>query len=268
MHPVLLDFHCRGRHVVVSAYAAAMVTAAVLFLVAGWSISKRRGLPSGRVLICLALILAAVALGGRSMHVLMRAQFYHEHPERIWSLDFGRFAFQGAALAGLVVGRLTCWRLRMNALRLADASAPGLFAAIALVRVGCFLNGCCFGKETTAPWGVTFPPGSPAQLHFAGGSVGLWFQASPTLHPTQLYEALASTAAMLVAAYLLRRRAPDGAAFLVGATLFAAFQGINFLWRTPIGSSPYFELVYPLIPVGFSCAGLAILFRNWNWSRS
>ena len=44
--------------------------------------------------------------------------------------------------------------------------------ALAFGRVGCFLNGCCYGKPTTLPWGVVFPTAAPLVAR----------------HPTQLYE--------------------------------------------------------------------------------
>ena len=47
-------------------------------------------------------------------------------------------------------------------------------------RVGCFLNGCCYGRPTTLPWGVKFPPGSFASLEFGDTPV----------HPSQLYNAV------------------------------------------------------------------------------
>ena len=63
-------------------------------------------------------------------------------------------------------------------LRTADVIAPAVALGAALTRVGCFLNGCCFGQETSWFWGVHFPPGSFA--HQALGDVHV--------HPTQLLQ--------------------------------------------------------------------------------
>src|SRR3990172_7823592 len=51
---------------------------------------------------------------------------------------------------------------KLPILRYLDALAVGLLLALALGRIGCFLNGCCWGRPTTLPWGVRFPYGSLA----------------------------------------------------------------------------------------------------------
>jgi len=61
---------------------------------------------------------------------------------------------------------------KLSLTRLADIGVIGLALGQAVGRVGCFLNGCCYGKETSAFWGVNFP--------------GL----SGRRHPTQLYESV------------------------------------------------------------------------------
>ena len=66
-----------------------------------------------------------------------------------------------------------------------DTLAIGLLVALMFGRVGCFLNGCCYGRPTDLPWGVRFPQGLPPTL--------------VAVHPTQLYEA----AALFVFAWLL-----------------------------------------------------------------
>jgi phosphatidylglycerol:prolipoprotein diacylglycerol transferase len=49
------------------------------------------------------------------------------------------------------------YRKKIPAFALADILAPSLLAGVALGRIGCFLNGCCYGGETDRPWAVTFP---------------------------------------------------------------------------------------------------------------
>ena len=69
-------------------------------------------------------------------------------------------------------------------LRLADVIAPGLLVGLAIGRVGCFLNGCCYGGPTDLPWGVSFPPGSAPAGAFPAAT-----GSSVALHPAQLYAA-------------------------------------------------------------------------------
>lgn len=56
---------------------------------------------------------------------------------------------------------------RLPLLALSDTIAPSLLLGLALGRVGCLLNGCCFGGPSDYPWAVTFPFGSPPHMHQA-----------------------------------------------------------------------------------------------------
>jgi phosphatidylglycerol:prolipoprotein diacylglycerol transferase len=95
-----------------------------------------------------------------------------------WETTFGRMPLGQALVAalqftegGLVVyGSLIgaglvylwfAWKHRLPTLALADAIAPSLAAGLALGRLGCLLNGCCYGGPCDRPWAVTFPEGSP-----------------------------------------------------------------------------------------------------------
>ena len=104
------------------------------------------------------------------------------------------------------------------------------------MRVGCFLNGCCFGRTTSLPWGVTFPPGSPAWaeqlVQGKAGLLGLLTGSAAVLpvHPTQLYELAAALVFGALAVWSMRKRHPEGVRFLGFALGFTLFRlGNDFL---------------------------------------
>jgi len=100
-----------------------------------------------------------------------------------------------------------------------------LFAAI--IRLGCFADGCCFGKPTDLPIGVVFPPGSYASFyHYAKRNLVSRYAPSPALHPVQLYIS-ASMLLLFVILVVLRRRgmSQDG---IVGWSLIG-YGVANFL---------------------------------------
>ena len=66
----------------------------------------------------------------------------------------------GGILAALVFMRIN----KMPVLRTFDIMAPAAALGIAIGRIGCLMNGCCFGGITDAPWAIHFPPGSPAHV--------------------------------------------------------------------------------------------------------
>ena len=129
----------------------------------------------------------------------------------------------------LPTAALAAWRFArrrgLPILALADCIAPGLLLGLAIGRVGCFLNGCCYGGPCDLPWAVRFPPDSPPWIDqaargllpppdAAGGRP--W---SLAVHPAQLYAAIdaALLAALAVAFTPLARR--TGAVFALVLTL-------------------------------------------------
>jgi len=86
-------------------------------------------------------------------------------------------AFLGATLAFLVF----TYRHRLSPLAMSDMIAPSLLAGLAFGRIGCLLNGCCYGGESTQPWAVTFPRESMPYMEqlAAGRMLGLRF--TPTV---------------------------------------------------------------------------------------
>jgi phosphatidylglycerol:prolipoprotein diacylglycerol transferase len=81
-------------------------------------------------------------------------------------LDFpeGGLVIYGALLGGAIALVAFVRKHHLPLLALADLIAPSMLVGLALGRVGCFLNGCCYGGPTTLPWAVEFPPTSPPYL--------------------------------------------------------------------------------------------------------
>lgn len=79
----------------------------------------------------------------------------------ILNLTQGGLVVYGALLAGLGLGWVFVQRHGLPVLTIADLVAPSLTWGLAFGRVGCFLNGCCYGGTCDLPWGVRFPAHSP-----------------------------------------------------------------------------------------------------------
>jgi len=122
-------------------------------------------------------VLAAI-VGSRILFVLINFDLFRENPFRIMNIWEGGLVFYGGFLlaVGVAIGYMRWHRLPI--LKLLDLISPLIGLGLFFGRIGCFLAGCCYGKETSLPWGVTFTnPDSLARLNVP-------------LHPTQLYDAL------------------------------------------------------------------------------
>lgn len=178
-------------------------------------------------------------VGARAFHVLQHWETYSPLGENgfaallgIFKVWEGGLVFFGAFAMALLVTVIYCRAHKIPLLPFLDLAAPSLIAGQALGRIGCFLNGCCFGRPCAYPWSVEFPPGSPGyavQWTWAPGDAGS--SAGPYrlsgLHPTQLY---AFWGAALTAGFLYSygpRRRFDGQIF--GLMLLLA--GVTRFWE-------------------------------------
>jgi phosphatidylglycerol:prolipoprotein diacylglycerol transferase len=95
----------------------------------------------------------------------------------------GGLVVYGAFAGGVVAATIFFIRHKLPVLKFADIVAPSLTLGLALGRIGCFLNGCCYGGLCDRPWAVTFPAGSPVFMHQASiGQIpldGIHFDPDP-----------------------------------------------------------------------------------------
>ena len=99
-----------------------------------------------------------------------------------------------------------------------DVIAPALALGVAIGRVGCFLNGCCFGDVCNLPWAIAFPePSPPWQSHLAAHLIGSNTHWSLPVHPTQLYSVADGLilCLLLLAYFPVRRRDGEVMALLM-----------------------------------------------------
>ncbi len=150
-------------------------------------------------------------VGARLLYVW---QYWNVRVKTLWDVFKiweGGIVFYGSILGG-AIATLLYWRVRRFPLRpVMDAIAPSLALGIALGRIGCFLNGCCFGDQCDPrfPLGVRFPAhSSPWADQVHSGAIAQDAAWSLPVHPTQLYSALDGLIllALLSAYYPLRRR--------------------------------------------------------------
>jgi phosphatidylglycerol:prolipoprotein diacylglycerol transferase len=78
------------------------------------------------------------------------------------NLTQGGLVVYGSLLAGAAAMFVFIYRNHLPGLALSDLVAPGVVLGVGLGRLGCFMNGCCYGGVTDLPWAVQFPPESPA----------------------------------------------------------------------------------------------------------
>ncbi len=268
MRPVLFKLNLFGSLVEVGSYRFFLINAAMAGIALAWFIAKRRGLPTRQSLVLLLAAAAAVPVGSRLLHIATNYQFYSREPARMFSLNATGFALFGGLSLAVVVGLVACRALKLDLWRTADSVIPGLGVAMATVRVGCFLDGCCLGMPSSLPWAIIRPnPGATVlakqsvNLPLLGGA--LRAAAAPmATHPVDIYELIAALTGVALVAFILRLRAPDGTAFLAFVSWYSLFRLANHPLRVPAATFGGPDWFYPaLYAATLILAGLLIWRR-------
>lgn len=150
----------------------------------------------------------------RLLHVIDYWGYYLENPGQIVGAGgltiWG--AVLGAALGIWIYSRFADFKYGY----FVDIVAPAIILGQAIGRVGCLINGCCYGYETDAPWAIVYV--NPNALCPIGTPV----------HPTQAYEIIYNLLVFGILLTLRGRLKPDGSLFMV-------YLGLYSLWRIVIG---------------------------------
>lgn len=230
MHPILFRI---GSYEVASYGVALLVAFAV-----GIGVAHRRAVAQGlrgeRILDVSMLILVSSLVGARLLWVVTHPQFFRPPYGTWWDAvnpfqadgSFGIVGLSmmgGVALAVVAALAFFAWH-RLPILPYADVLAPSVLLGEGITRIGCFLNGCCFGLVCDYPWAVSFPEGSPAHALFGDAAV----------HPAQIYASALGFGGFAFLIWLARRRPPAG-------TVFAAFLVVGGGYRIALDFVRYYE---------------------------
>jgi phosphatidylglycerol---prolipoprotein diacylglyceryl transferase len=242
MRPVLIRIFGLG----IPSYGLMLVISflAAIFLVR--RSAKKYNIPPAIIENLAFWVMVGVIIGGRLLYVLFHLNEYYDF-FTIFEVWRGGMMFFGGFLGAICAGILYIRYVKLPVLLLADLIAPSIALGEFFTRIGCFLNGCCFGLQCNLPWGVKFPSDS-----IAGQSpVGAFH-----LHPTQLYS---SVFGLLLFIYLFlrsRRKYYRG-------ELFGLYLTVSGLYRLAVDFIRYYEnaanlWVNQLISIGVIACGIAL----------
>lgn len=147
-------------------------------------------------------ILVSALVGAKLLLLIVDWEHYRHDP---LSLIRSGGVFYGGLVAAVLTSIWFFRKHRLSVWLMTDILAPSVALGHAIGRLGCFTAGCCYGKPTTAPWGVTFT--DPYAKEIVGVPLNV------ALHPTQLYEAVVEFALFGFLVFLAGRKRFDGQIF-------------------------------------------------------
>ncbi len=182
MRPILFSFG--AIHLYSYGFSIAFGVLLSLFLMRHRAAKEGFPKPDGVVDIAFAVLVWGF-LGARLFYVIQNFSYYAAEPLKILAVWEGGLIFYGGAITALLGFGLMVRKQKCPFWKTLDFFVPYVALTHAFGRIGCFLNGCCYGKSCDLPWAVRFP------------------EIPHAVHPTQLYEAFYD---LLLFVFLIKRR--------------------------------------------------------------
>ena len=240
-----------------STYVLTAVLACAVFW-ATFAFALKKDVPGGkRFLLPPAVILSAL-VGARLLHAALNPNRYGPNYP-VWALRYERLCLMGGLVLGMLMLYALCRELDLPFYRIADGLTPGAGLTLGMLKIGCFLNGCCGGKPTASPLGVVFPAREAIYdlLNTPEAARRVW--------PVQLFECAAyliGIAALL--GFARKKRLPDGARFLVYAVYVTAVRLCLHPLRETTLTAVTANIVYPAFYLTVLAAAAILLIRRFR----
>ena len=256
-------------------YGLLIVSGAVVAAWVGTREARRRGENPEHVWNLLTVCLLVGILGARLYHVFSSPaggfsgwDYYRQNPIEIiafWKGGFRGLGIYGGILGGVLAMILYCRFAKINFLRWADMTAPGLLIAQSIGRWGNFVNQELYGPPTTLPWGITIDG-----LHRFGPYTDLTrYPLDTRFHPTFLYESVWNFIGFFLLLFIARRfasRLRDGDMM----AFYMIYYPLGRLWvemfrpdAWTIAAIPTAQLI-SLIMIAAALVFLFVRHRNWT----
>ncbi len=247
MRPILVSFTLPFIDYPITIYGYGVMLG--LSFVLGWYLTlylaSRRKLDDNPLYVAMTLAAFGSLIGARIVYVIA-------NPEESWSLaDFfnfqrGGMVAYGGYLGGIISGVAYVAIKKLDYWTYLDCATPALALGLGLTRIGCFLNGCCYGRRTDFLTGLSFPKESLCfKQHVERGLPLLDEAHTLPVHPTQLYESAFGFGLFFVLIWLSVRTweglgaskedqtggTEDRSQNVTSGRIFFVFAGAYAVWR-------------------------------------
>jgi len=198
------------------------VMMALAFLAGLWTATRRarRVNVHGDVIADVTLwLMAGSIIGARIVYVTTywKQEFADQPFSEVFMIQHGGLVYYGGLIGATISGLgYLAWK-KLPVWKIADILAPSIALGSVFGRIGCLLNGCCYGRACDLPWAIHFP------LDHETHGVGV--------HPTEIYDALLNLILYIFLAWLFRRKKFDGQIFATYLIVYAVFRSIVEYFR-------------------------------------
>ena len=261
MHPILFQF---GSFPIYT-YGVLVASGVLISLWFGTRYAPKAGL-TGDFIWNLGIYTILVGLVCSKLWLIASEwDYYTANPGQIFSIATFQSAgtFYGGVIGAIILIVVYSRMNKAPLLAVCDVGAIMLALGHAIGRLGCFVAGCCYGKPTSLPWGVTFT--NPVAERIAGTPLGI------PLHPTQLYESAAEFLNFLLLWWLSTRQKFTGQIFGTFFMLYGIERGTIEFFRGDPGRTMMFHdtvSLMQIVSVGLILTGAFLWWRGLRGSAA
>jgi phosphatidylglycerol:prolipoprotein diacylglycerol transferase len=225
MNKLMTLFHIFGLSV--HAYGLML---AIAFLVAIFGVkwvAKPEGISFDNIIDLAIWVIIGAVVGARLAYVISEYRYFLTAPwYAVFLVNWGGLVFYGGLIGGFLAGYWFVRRKKLHPWKLADLVAPFIAIGYSIVRIGCFLNGCCYGVVTNVPWALRCASGDNALRH-----------------PTQLYSFLGSLILFFILWRFRHHKQFPGFLFLLYMGLYFIMRFIVEIFREGPHIFPWLSLM-------------------------
>ena len=250
MHPILIKIGSFQLPTYGLLLALALLTA----IVTADRLGRREGFDGSRILDFSTWIIVVGLIGAKVLMIISDWGYYSRDPGEIFSLN--TLEAGGVFYGGFIASALfAIWYVRtykLPPLKMFDIYAPAVALAQSVGRLGCFSAGCDYGTRTTSVLGVVFT--NPYSHEVTGVPL------NTRIHPTQLYESLATLVIGLILLWRFGRKKRDGEIFVLYLVMYAVARFFleflrgdedrGFVFHHLLSTSQFIAILAVLVAIG------------------
>lgn len=210
MLPVLIKI----GPITIYSYGLMLALAFILAGVVTYLELKRRGYDTDMLYDLIILAAVGGIVGARIFYVIGHWADYSDNILQAFEIQSGGLIFYGGFLGGTLAILIYIWRKSLNTWEIGDIAAPALAVGAAVGRIGCFLNGCCYGQVTNVAWAVKY--------------LDLF------RHPTQIYEFFMNMIIFFVLWSYRKKAKYDGQIFWMFVFMYSIARFVVEFFRVTI----------------------------------
>lgn len=237
MHSVI----CKIGPFTAYSYGLMLVLAFMVSLKLATLQAKRENVGAGIIFNFSFIVFISGIIGARLFYIIENLSYYAKQPIEIIMLQEGGLSWFGGLIFGVIFGIAYLKKRNLSIYRIFDLCVPYVSLAQAIGRIGCLLNGCCFGK--VSKFGIYFP------AHEA------------VLIPTQLYSSLILILIFIILRLLQDRPHRQGQIFFVYLLVYSIKRFFIEFWRADNEIIFLRFSLFQIISIIIFCLSLLKLFK-------